>query len=459
LLPRLRVPHSLVLLYGIVLFAYVLTWVLPPGLFETVTNEAGRDIVVPGTFTRVEEVERLPVWSVLTVIPRGLAAAQGIIFFVFIIGGALAVVRETGAIDAGLGRLLTRLGHRPGLLIFIGILAFATGASTFGMAEEAIPLTAILVALCAGMRMDAVTATAIIMVGGGVGYGAAAINPFTVVIAQEVAGLQILSGWQFRLAIFVPFVMLGFLHVRRYALKVRADPAASLVADIDGAQSSPIEAPPDVTGRHWTVIALTLATFTALVWGVSSLGWFLTELGAIFVALTIAVGLVARQSFSKTAMIFVNGAAELTGTALLIGVARSVELMLSDAQVLHTIVNGLATPLTYVGGELSAIGMLLVQSVLNFFIPSGSGQAYVTMPIMAPIADIVGVTRQVAVLAFQLGDGLMNVVIPTSAVLMGILGIAGVPYGRWLRFIWPLVLQFVVAGAVAVVIAVLVGYR
>jgi uncharacterized ion transporter superfamily protein YfcC len=168
---------------------------------------------------------------------------------------------------------------------------------------------------------------------------------------------------------------------------------------------------------------------------------------------------VCRLSADEMARQFSLGAAELTGTALLIGFARAIELMLSDGQVLHTIVHALATPLQAVGGEWSAVGMLAIQSMLNFFIPSGSGQAYVTMPLMAPIADLVGVSRQVAVLAYQMGDGFMNIIVPTNAVLMGMLGICGIPYGRWLRFVAPLVAQFLLAGALAIVLAVTLGYQ
>jgi uncharacterized ion transporter superfamily protein YfcC len=454
---KLKVPHTLVLLYGMIILAYLLTLVLSPGAFDTVTNDHGREVVVPGTFALLGDVDRLPLWSLFTVIPRGLASAQGIIFFVFIIGGALAVIRSTGALDAALAKLLNRLGGKPALLILIGMAAFAAGSATIGMAEEYIPLVAILITLCVSMRMDTVAAVGIMVVGYGIGYGVAMINPFTVLVAQEVAGVAPVSGYGFRMAMFAPFLALGFVHVWRYAARVRANPDASLVADIPEAQPPVPDAPEELSGRHRLVLLATLAALALVVWGIAKYEWYLVELGAVFVALAIVVGLLARQSFDGMARSFTAGAAELTGTALLIGFARAIELTLSDGQVLHTIVNGLATPLTHVGREFSAIGMLLIQSVLNFFIPSGSGQAYVTMPLMAPIADIVGLSRQVAVLAFQMGDGFMNMIVPTNPVLMGILGICGIPYGRWFRFIWPLMLQLFAAGSLTLVIAVLTG--
>jgi uncharacterized ion transporter superfamily protein YfcC len=456
---KLRVPHTLVLLYGMIVLAYLLTLLLPAGAFQTEVNAHGHEVVVPGTFATLPEVESLAPWALFTVIPRGLASAQGIIFFVFIIGGALAVIRATGALDAALARVLQRFGGQPALLILMGMLAFAVGSSTIGMAEEYIPLVAILITLCVGMRMDTVAAVGIMVVGYGVGYGTAVMNPFTVLVAQEVAGLTPVSGLGFRLAMFLPFFALGFVYVLRYARKVRLDPSASLVYDVPEAQPP---APPDtgpISGRQKLVLTATLVTLVVVVWGIKQYQWYFVELGGAFFALALVTGAINRTSLDDMAKQFVQGAGELVNTALLIGFARAIEITLSDGQVLHTIVNGLSQPLAAVGAEFSAIGMLLIQSVLNFFIPSGSGQAYVTMPIMAPISDIVGVTRQVAVLAYQMGDGFMNMIVPTNAVLMGILGMCGIPYGRWFRFIWPLMLQLLVLGSLTMVAAVTVGYH
>jgi uncharacterized ion transporter superfamily protein YfcC len=456
---KFKVPHTLVLLYGMILLAYILTLILPAGTFETLVNDHGREVVVPGTFTLLPDAQNPSIWSLFTVIPRALADAQGIIFFVFIIGGALAVIRETGALDAALAKVLSHFGGQPALLILMGMLAFAIGSSTIGMAEEYIPLVAILITMCVAMRMDTVAAVGIMVVGYGIGFGTATINPFTVLVAQEVAGLDPASGLGFRMAMFIPFMAIGYIHVLRYARRVRADPSASLVADIPEAQPPEIHAPKELTLQHMLVLGVTIAALVVVVWGIKVHEWYFIELGGVFVALAILVGLFSRMSFDNMAKQFTIGAAELTGTALLIGFARAIELMLSDGQVLHTIVNGLATPLMAVGGELSAVGMVLIQSVLNFFIPSGSGQAYVTMPIMAPISDIVGVSRQVAVLAYQMGDGFMNMVVPTNAVLMGILGICGIPYGRWFKFIFPLIIQLLIAASLTMVIAVMIGYQ
>ena len=248
--------------------------------------------------------------------------------------------------------------------------------------------------------------------------------------------------------------MLGVHHVWRYARKVQADPSASLVHDISAAQHAPVEMHPGMDGRHKLVALMTLAALGAMVYGIAFPKWYILELGAIFLALALFAGLAGGLGANGTAKRFAEGAAELASTALLIGFARSIALILEDGQVLHTIVNGLSAPLLLMGAELAAVGMLAIQLVINLFIPSGSGQAFVTMPLMAPIGDLVGVTRQTAVLAFQFGDGFANMIVPTNPVLMGILGIAGIPYDRWLRFVAPLLLKLFVAGSITLVIAV-----
>jgi uncharacterized ion transporter superfamily protein YfcC len=456
---RLRVPNTLVLLFAMQVLALVITWVLPAGKFDTTLNEDGRELVVPGTFALLDESPVLSVVDLFTAVPRGMGDAQGVIFFVLIVGGVLAVIRHTGAIEALLGRVLQRFSTRTGLLIFLPMLVFAIGASTFGMAVEFITLVALLVTFCLALRMDAMTAVGILVVGYGIGYGAAAMNPFTVMVAQDVAGLPPGSGIGLRLAIFLPLLLIGFHHVFRYAQRVRSDPASSLVSDIRQPllDVSADQYPPLTSTRKSVLLAMLLA-IAALVVGVIFHGWYLTELSALFVALGIVTAIIGRVRADDMAAAFSKGVADLAPTALLIGLARGIALILEDGQVLYTIVHGLSVPLTVAGAELAVVGMLLMQSLLNFFIPSGSGQAYVTMPLMAPMSDLLGISRQTAVLAYQFGDGFTNMVIPTNAILMGILGIAGIPYDRWLRFVGPLMLKLFLASSAILIGAVWFGY-
>jgi uncharacterized ion transporter superfamily protein YfcC len=455
---KFKLPHTLVLLFGLMVVSLVLTWVVPSGEFERTVTEAGREVVEPGTYTEIQEKEYLSPLALLTVVPRALADASGIIFFILIIGGSIKVIRDTGSIDALLGRIVQRFGSRPAWLIFLMMFAFAAASATLGIAEEYVPFAIILVSLCAALRMDAITAIGTLVVGYGIGYGVAFMNPFTLVIAQEISGLQPLSGMWFRLAIALPFLGIGYHHVWSYAKKVRANPEFSYMQGVETEITGQSNDYPPMTSRRKVILGATGLALIGLVIGIKEAGWYLTELGAMFVGLAIVVGFLSGEGASETAKSFSKGAAELTGTALLIGFARAIALLMEDGMILDTVVYALAAPLSAVGAELSAVGMLFIQSVLNFFIPSGSGQAYVTMPLMAPIGDLVGVSRQVAVLAYQFGDGLMNMIVPTNAVLMGILGLAGIPYAKWFKFVWPVILKLLAAASVTMVIAVWIGY-
>jgi len=467
---RFKVPHTLVLLFGMVVLAQILAYILPAGAFERVENAAGRLQVVPGSFHLTPDVGALPLWAMFTAIPEGFSAAHEIIFFVFIIGGAFAVLRATGAVDAALGALLRRLGDRPFWLVAGGVLIFALGSSTIGMAEEYLPFVPVLIALSLALGYDTVTAVGIMAVGYSVGYGVALINPFTVLIAQDVAGLQPTSGLWYRLALMGVFLPIGIHHVWSYAKKVGEDPSRSLVADIEGSSAaagavgataptgSPGSEHPAMTGTHRLALLAVGIVLVILIYGLSMWHWYLVEMGALFFALAIVLAVIGRMSPDRTAIEFGIGAAELTTTALMIGVARGIQVVLDKGGVVDTIVHGISVPLQQLPGALSAVGMFFVQSLANFFIPSGSGQAYVTMPIMAPLADLVGVSRQVAVLAYQFGDGFTNILVPTNAVLVGILAMAAIPFDRWVRFILPFMVKIWIAGSIALAVAVLIGY-
>lgn len=459
-----KVPHTLVLLFGMVVLAYGLTLVLPPGEYERTTNEAGREQVVAGSYTPVAEVDHLPPTEIFTAIPRGFEAAAEIIFFILIIGGMFGVFRATGAADAAIGSMLRRFGSRPALLLGGMMAIFAVGSATIGMAEEYIPFVPLLVALTAALGMDAVVAVGVMSLGAAVGYGAALINPFTVVIAQDIADLPQGSGIEFRAALLVIFLAVAFHHVWRYARRVQADPSKSLMAGIAtpaaaagvGAGGGPADV--GLTGRRRLVLVALGLALVVLIYGLQRWHWYLVEMGALFLALSLVMAAIGGLSADDAANEFGVGAAELTMTALLVGFARSIQVVLDDGTVVDTIIHGLAQPLTGFGPAVASVGMYGVQSVFNFFVPSGSGQAYVTMPLMAPLADLVGVSRQIAVLAYQFGDGFTNALVPTNAVLIGMLAIAGVPYGRWFRFVMPFIVKVWIVGSLALVAAVLFGY-
>ena len=462
MLRKIKVPHTLVLLFIMMVLALISTYVLSQGEFDREEDDHGHTVVVPGTYHHLAQKDMLKPWHLFTVIPRAFEETQGIIFFVFIIGGALAVIRATGVIDSFMGRLISKYGNRPYLLMFSTMLVFSIGSSTLGMAEEFIPFVPILLMLCIALNFDRITAIGIMVVGYGIGYGVAALNPFTVMVAQEVAQLNPTSGIGYRLVLFFPFFLVGFHHVYTYSKKVHKDPDKSLLRDNETFDIAVPKQEGKISGKNWIILILIIAALALIVYGISQASgwhWYLVELGAVFVALTVIVAIIGGLSPDRTAREFAAGATELTTTALLIGFARAIALILQDGMVLDTIVYGLASPLERVGPELASVGMYIIQSLINFFIPSGSGQTYVTMPLMTPIADLSGISRQIAVLAYQFGDGFTNMVVPTNAVLMGILGIGRIPFDRWFRFIFPLIVKLWLFGSAALIIAVLIGYR
>jgi uncharacterized ion transporter superfamily protein YfcC len=485
---RLTFPDALVLIFAMIIVAQIATYLLPAGTYtreaspqksaaaETVTLPPGSTIpapdggtvivdeprrivlpagtersvtgrrVVDGTYRRVE-APPLPWHAFLTKIPVGLEKAAEIIFFVFIVGGVIAVVRRTGAIDALIGAAIRRFGGSPALLTGGMITLFAVGASTVGMAEEYMPFVPILVAMCIALKMDAIVALGIVYIGAAVGYGSASINPFTVMIAKDIAG-QPASVWLWqRWVLLAILVAIGTHHVLRYAHRIRIDPEKSLVRDVHYGEAYVMPEDVAFTGRRAVILAAFVAMIGVFVWGVSFHEWYLVELAALFLGMAIVAAIVGGLTPNAVAGSFVEGAAQLSGTALLIGFARTIEVVLSDAQVIDTVIHGIASTLQRAEGlgaaapVISAWGMLLVQSATNFLIPSGSGQAYVTMPIMAPLADLTRVGRETAILAYQFGDGFMNIIVPTNALLMGMLALGKIPYQRWVRFVVPLLVK------------------
>ena len=452
---------SLVLIFSFIVVAQLLSYAIPHGSYERapVPDEPGRSVVVDGTYAPLggDESVVLPPWHFLLAITEGLESAQGIIFLIFLVGGVIAVLRQTGAIDAALHGAVDRLGKTPWLLIGGCLLLFSIGSFTIGMGEEYVPLVPIIVTMSLAMRMDAIVAMGMVWIPYGIGWGCAGINPFGVLIAQNIANVPLTSGWGFRLAIMFVFLAVAFHHIYRYAMRVQKDPSTSLVAHIDYSVGFQVPADMAMTGRRLAVLAVFVLGLCGFVFGVSEYHWYIAELNAIFLAIGILAALIARMPAAETSRIFIEGAATMTPAALLVGFARTIEVVLTDGQIIDTIVHSIAGLLEGLPAEASALGMLVVQSVCNFFIPSGSGQAFVTMPIMSPLATLTGVPQQTAVLAYQFGDGFTNMIVPTSALVMGALALGKVPYAAWFRFVGPLLLKIFALCGVFLVLSMHLG--
>jgi uncharacterized ion transporter superfamily protein YfcC len=288
----------------------------------------------------------------------------------------------------------------------------------------------------------------------GIGWACAGTNPFGVIIAQNIAGVPLTSGAGVRLVIMALFLIIGFHHIYRYAMRVQRDPSASLVAGVD--YSTGFESPEDdnLTPRRIAVLLVFLAGLLFFVYGAKTHGWYIAELNAVFLGIGLLAALIARIPAGDTSRAFIRGAAEMTGAALLVGFARTIEVVLSDGQIMDTVIHAIASLLEGSGAEVSALGMLAVQSICNLFIPSGSGQAFVTMPIMSPLATLTGVPQQTAVLAYQFGDGFTNMIVPTSALVMGALALGKIPYTAWFRFIAPLLVKILAMACVVLIVTI-----
>jgi uncharacterized ion transporter superfamily protein YfcC len=455
---RLANLDSLVLIFSFIVIAQLLSYVVSQGAFERAPfpDNPNRMMVVAGTYEHVaaEDEVTLPPWHFLVGITKGLADAQDIIFLIFIVGGVIEVLRKTGAVDAALHTAVAKLGHSPWILILGCFVMFSLGSFTIGMGEEYVPLVPIIVTMCLAMRMDGIVAMGMVWIPYGIGWGCAGINPFGVLIAQNIAGVPLTSGWAFRLVMMAAFIALGFHHVYRYAMKVRRDPSQSLVADVD--YSDGFDPPHDIslTPARWAILGLFLAGLAFFVYGAASFGWYITELNAVFLGIGIVAAIVGRLPAAVTSQTFLKGAAMMTAPALIVGFARAIAVVLEDGQIIDTIVHSIAGLLEGMPPDVSGIGMLLVQSLCNLFIPSGTGQAFVTMPIMSPLATLTGVPQQTAVLAFQFGDGFTNMIVPTSALVVGALALGKVPYVAWFRFVWPLMLKILLLASVFIVISI-----
>jgi uncharacterized ion transporter superfamily protein YfcC len=452
---------SLVLIFSFIVIAQLLTYVIPQGQFERepYPNNPDRTMVVPDTYTVATAEQQISVepWYFLTAIPKGFAAAQDIIFLIFIAGGVIAILRKSGAIDSVLHKAVARLGGSPGILIAGCLFIFSIGSYTIGMGEEYVPLIPIIVTMSLAMRMDAIVAMGLVWIPYGIGWACAGTNPFGVIIAQNIAGVPITSGWAFRLVIMFGFLAVAFHHIYKYAIGVQKDPSTSLVAHID--YSTGFDAPNDIrlSGARVAILVVFALGVIGFVVGAALSGWYVDELTAVFFAIGLLAAAIARFSPGDTSRTFIRGASEMTAAALLVGFARTIEVVLVDGQVIDSMVNGIANLLRDFGPETSSVGMLFVQTICNFFIPSGSGQAFVTMPIMSPLATLTGVPQQTAVLAYQFGDGFTNMIVPTSALVMGALALGKIPYGAWVRFTAPLLVKMFALAIVFLILSIHIG--
>lgn len=475
---KLELPHVFVLIGMVITLCALTSYIVPSGSFErqTVTIEGTtRHIVVPGTYRVAEKVidptglvlERPPaedkaaptsLHGLLMAVPRGLEKSSDIIFFIFLIGGVFGILQRCGVITGAIHSLLALFAGRDLLLVSVVMLVLAAGGSMLGMGEEFIPLVPIFLLISQRLGYDRIVGFALVCLAAQVGFAAATFNPFTLGVAQSIAQLELYSGLGFRVAFFAVSMTLTLIYVIAYGRKIKADPSRSLVADLpfesnDAAQGELLD------GRQTLTLIVCGLLFAVVIWGSTRKGWWMAEMSGVFLLMGVVAAWLCRLPLEVATKSFVKGLEEMVVAALVVGFARGIEIVLSEAQVLDTIIYQASELLRHVPRIVAVQGMFLFQSCLNFLIPSGSGQAAVTMPLMAPLADVLGISRQTAVFAFQCGDGFSNSIIPTSGILMSMLALARIPYGRWLRFMMPLFLLLSLNAMVFLTIAVFSGYN
>jgi uncharacterized ion transporter superfamily protein YfcC len=460
-----RLPHTLVLIFILLLGIYLLSLIIPSGEFQRVKKNfqgVERQVTLPGTYQQIEKRYLGPEWLVIAPV-RGFADGVLIISLVFIFGGVFAVLQKTGAIEAGIQRLSAFFtGHRKlkRLVVPALMIVFSLAGSTYGMSEESIPFVLIFIPLAISLGYDSIVGVSIPFLGAAAGFAAACFNPFTVGIAQGFSDLPLYSGLGYRLVLWFLGTAIIVAYVMVYAEKVRKNPDLSPVRELDRSRSVDAAAPSSAPAWGWpqkAVLLILAGGMGLLVYGIMVEKWYMEEIAALFLAMGILSGFAGRIKPSQMAESFIAGARDMMNVAFIIACGRAVLIVLQQAVVLDTILYYSAALIASVPRLLTAQIMFLTQSVINFFIHSGTAQAALTMPVMAPLSDLIGITRQTTVLSFQLCE-FINPILPTSAVTMGVLGVARIPYEKWARWFLPLMLILMVFSLLALVPPVLMNW-
>lgn len=452
-----RFPTAYTILFVLIIVMAALTWIVPAGQYDRVANEAlGKNVPVPGTYQLVDshpqgivDVFLAPIAGFYDPVEY-VANAIDVSLFVLVIGAFLGVVTATGAISTGIEQAMQRLKGREKWMIPVMMALFAAGGTTYGMAEETLAFYPLLIPVMIAAGYDALTGVAIIMLGAGIGVLGSTINPFSTAIASNAAGIPFTQGMLLRLGILAIGWLIAVAYVMRYAERVREDPSRSIVADMRSANEAHfLRGHKQVKGKSLTrkqkaVLVLFGATFAVMIWGVSSQGWWMAEMSALFLAAAIVIGIVDWMGEKPFTKAFVDGSRDLLGVALVIGLARGIVVIMDKGMITDTLLHTFEGWISGMSNVAFVNALFGVEGLLSFLVPSTSGLAVLSMPILAPLSDFAGVSRDFAVTAFQTAIGITNLVTPTYAVVVGGLAIGRVPYNRWLRFMWPLLVLLII---------------
>ena len=439
--------NTLVMIFAVVALIALTTWLVPGGEYMRELKN-GKTLVVPNSFKYVQSNPQ-GLGAFLMSPLKGFAQAATIIGFLFIIGGAFSVIQKTGAIMVSVQRMAYTFAKKPHLEKFfipITITIFSIAGSIFGSSEETLPFILIFIPLSYSMGYDSLVGTAIPFLGAAAGFAGSTLNPFTVGIAQSIAELPLYSGLGYRIIIWIisTTAMIAFIMV--YASKIKKKPELSPMYKFDSERKKSMHLDNSIEGEftrsHKLVLLSFMLSMVVLVIGILGFKWYITELGALFLALGIIAGVLGKLTVSEITDAFKDGAKDMVGVALIIGCARGILVLATDGKIMDTFLFSLSSVIMHLHPILASQAMFVMQAVINFFVHSASGQAMLTMPVMAPLADVIGVSRQVAVLAFQFGEGWINPILPTSGVTMGVLGLAGIPWEKWFKWMLPMQIFF-----------------
>jgi uncharacterized ion transporter superfamily protein YfcC len=446
---KFRMPTAYTILFGIILAVLLLTWVVPAGQYSY--NAAGEPIA--GSYHRVDSAAQ-PITALFTAPVEGLYQGIDIAAFILMVGGFLGVVAKTGAIDGGITHIIRKLKGKESLLIPILMCAFALGGTTFGMAEETIAFYPLVLPIMVAAGYDTVTAVATILLGAGVGVIGSTVNPFATGIAAGFAGVSLGEGIVLRLVQWVVFESAAIWFVMDYAAKVKKNPSRSVVGVGAGKLQSSMEEAVEFTGKRKVIMAVFAGTFLVMIYSVipfdelgtplPALGWWFPELSALFLVGGVVIGLIDRMGEEELVETFVAGCADMLGVSLIIGISRGITVLMNEGAITDTILHWGETALSGAGPVAFVLLVYLIYLPLSFLIPSSSGLATLSIPIIAPLGKFAGVGGDLVVTAFQSASGLVNIITPTAAVVMGALALGHVPYDRWLKYVWKLMVYFLV---------------
>ena len=455
---RWKLPDAYVVILSIAFLAMVATWIVPAGQYTFLVNpQTKAQQVDPNSFSLVARQPVMP-WKFFLYFPLGLEKAAEVVFLVLLVGGFLQIISDSGAIEAGLSRLIGALGTRRMLILPILMTCMSVLGFSGVLANAVVAFIPLGLLLSRRLGLDPICGVAMMYLGCYSGFAPSAMCPATTLIAQQIAGVPPMSGFVVRTVVWLATLLATLWYVMRYAAKVTADPSRSIHATFDDELVEARKEAPAFTARHVLTLLSLAGGFALFGWGASFRDWSLRDLTAVMMAVGILGGLVSGMTLQAITGSFIAGCKHLLYSALIVGLAKSITLIMEDGRIIHTLVHYLSAPLVHLPPMFAAGGMYLMSLVVHLFITSGSGQAYVTMPIMTPIADIVGLHRQTAVSAYLYGDGFINIVIPTSGVLMSVIAMSKIPYFKWLKFALPLCGIWILLGAVAIAYSTWFGW-